>query len=124
MKSEYIILFEQIISNIRINKKLSEAWNIVNNTIFFKYKTIQFNIINTYFNESSGIFKLTIKLENIKELELNKDNEIDEIYRNKLFNEICKIYNDILKQNCRINNLKYEKHKYLQFILTNEIKNV
>lgn len=124
MKSEYIILFEQIISNIRINKKLSEAWNIVNNTIFFKYKTIQFNIINTYFNESSGIFKLTIKLENIKELELKKDNEIDEIYRNKLFNEICKIYNDILKQNCTINNLKYEKHKYLQFILTNEIKNV
>lgn len=124
MKSEYIILFEQIISNIRINKKLSEAWNLVNNTIFFKYKTIQFNIINTYFNESSGIFKLTIKLENIKEFELNKDNEIDEIYRNKLFNEICKIYNDILKQNCTINNLKYEKHKYLQFILTNEIKNV
>lgn len=124
MKSEYIILFEQIISNIRINKKLSEAWNKVNNTIFFKYKTIQFNIINTYFNESSGIFKLTIKLENIKKLDLNKDNEIDEIYRNKLFNEICKIYNDILKQNCRINNLKYEKHKYLQFILTNEIKNV
>ena len=124
MKSEYIILFEQIISNIRINKKLSEAWNIVNNTIFFKYKTIQFNIINTYFNESSGIFKLTIKLENIKEFELNKNNEIDEIYRNNLFNEICKIYNDILKQNCTINNLKYEKHKYLQFILTNEIKNV